>query len=226
MSIEQNENGTLVSASLIRWSGLALLVAGLLSAGVVPFHPSDADPGGVLSPLWLPIHLLFALAFVLSLFGLVGLHLRQADKAGVLGLVGFVLTFAASAVLVGVLIILEAYILPAIAASEAAPKLLDSAGPLFGGGLGQLILIVSSVMALGSILLGAAIIRAGVLPRWAGVLLIAGAPLAAFWPPLPQIAGTIGIILFGLGYAWLGYALVMQKKGETVALPLQPRLTQ
>ena len=222
MPTEQNNNGTLGSSSLIRWSGLALLVAGVLSIGAVPFHPSDADPGGVLSPIWLPVHFLFGLAFVLSLFGLVGLHLRQADKAGLLGLIGFGMTFVGSAVLVGVLGILEAYILPAIAASDAAPKLLDPAGPLFGGGLGQLILIVSIVMALGSILLGAAIVRAGVLPRWAGVLLIVGGPLAALWPPLPQIAGTIGIMLFGLGYAWLGYTLLMQQ-GETVSMSLRPK---
>src|SRR6185369_15583737 len=73
------EYRTLSAASFIRWSGLALLVAGVLTAIVVFFHPSDADPFGLLSPLWPPVHFIFGLAFVLSLFGLIGLHLQQAD---------------------------------------------------------------------------------------------------------------------------------------------------
>jgi hypothetical protein len=35
---------TMLSARLVRWSGLALMLAGLLIAIPTLFHPSDADP--------------------------------------------------------------------------------------------------------------------------------------------------------------------------------------
>ncbi len=38
-----------------------------------------------------------------------------------------------------------------------------------------------------------------------------GATLLAFAPPLPHIAATIGGLLFGIGVAWMGYAIWSSK---------------
>jgi hypothetical protein len=63
--------------------------------------------------------------------------------------------------------------------------------------------------ALGFILLGLVTLRSTVLPRWAGLLLLIGAPLFVFpVPPAPVIVNTIGAVLFGLGHVWLGYTLL------------------
>jgi hypothetical protein len=196
----------MTSSRIIRWSGLALLLAGLLIAIPFLFHPSDADPQAVLNSAWVPVHSLLLVGALLGLFGLIGLYGAQAEVVGALGLVGFILNFVGIALVVAALV-LEAFVIPVIAASAAGQALLDPAGPLFGGTLGLVFLLMGVSMALGTILLGFATARAAVLPRWAGVLLLVGGPLLAFTPPLPLIAGQIGAVLMGTSFVWLGYAI-------------------
>lgn len=210
------------SANLVRWSGVALLIAGALVAVAMPFHPNDAaDPYAVTTNVWVIVHSLYVPAFILSLFGLIGLYVRQAEHAGVLGLVGFILAFIGSALFL-VVVVLEASVIPVIAADPAGQALLDPAGPLFGGELGPILLMGQATFALGFVLTGIATVRAGVLPRWPGVLLLIGAPLAAFWPPLPQLVGVTGGVLLGLGYAWLGYAMWMRTGERVIQQPAHP----
>jgi len=59
--------------------------------------------------------------------------------------------------------------------------------------------------------------RAGVLPRWAGLLLIIGVAFQmAEGSPIDQtllhVILTIGRVAFGLGLAWMGYALWSEKR--------------
>ncbi len=70
------------------------------------------------------------------------------------------------------------------------------------------LIVASLVFSIDYILLGAAIVRAGVLPRGAGILLAVGAPIVAFSPPIGvQAVLIVGHVMFGLGLVWLGYAL-------------------
>jgi hypothetical protein len=194
------------SSRLIRWSGLALLVAGLLLAIPVLLHPNDADPRAPLQAVWVPIHTLFICGAVLMLFGLIGLYVSQKERAGALGFAGFILSFIGNTLIVFVLG-LEAFVIPALAADPLGQALLAPAGPLFGGPLGLALLIMAASFALGTILLGIATFRADVLPRWAGLLLLVGGPLLAFWPPLPQPVGVVGGALVGASFIWSGYAI-------------------
>ena len=69
------------------------------------------------------------------------------------------------------------------------------------------------VFSIGYILVGVAAARAGVLPRGAGILLALGAPLVAFSPPIGvQAVIIVGHTLFGVGLAWLGYALWAERE--------------
>jgi hypothetical protein len=197
---------TMSSARLMRWSGLALMLAGLLIAIATLFHPSDADPHGFQSVAWTPVHALLIVGAILSLFGLIGLYRAQAARAGALGLAGFVLGLIGTALVVAVLVI-DAFVLPVLAADSAGRVLLDPAGPLFAGALGLVFLLMGVTFALGTILLGFATARASVLPRWAGALILAGGPLLGFTPPLPTSAGIVGALLLGAGYLWAGYAI-------------------
>jgi hypothetical protein len=80
--------------------------------------------------------------------------------------------------------------------------------PDFGVGTphGLLELIIASlVFSIGYILLGVAMVRAGVLPRGGGILLAVGGPVVAFSPPLGDLTVEIvGHALFGLGLLWVG----------------------
>ena len=70
------------------------------------------------------------------------------------------------------------------------------------------LIIASLVFSIGYTLLGSAIVRAGVLPRGAGILLAVGGPIVAFSPPIGvQAVLVVGHVLFGCGLVWLGNAL-------------------
>lgn len=187
---EQEETPRISPAVSIRWSGLLAIVAGAYML-LLPFvHPSDEV--GVRSAAWVPVHLLYFAALTIILLVLVGIFARQLQQAGRLGVAGFLTAFAGTAMLL----------------LEGREHLFS---PDFGSGtpLGLWELIVASlVFSVGYISLGIAIVRAGVLPRGAGILLAVGGPVVAFAPPIGvQVVITLGHALFGLGLVWLGYAL-------------------
>lgn len=62
------------------------------------------------------------------------------------------------------------------------------------------------LFALGYVLFGTAVIRSGMLPRWAGLMLAVGSPLFAVGVTTVQPLTVVGALLFGVGWAWLGYA--------------------
>ena len=171
------------SSRLIRPSGLALLLAGLLVAIPILFHPSDADPQAVLNSIWVPVHSLFVSGAVLMLFGLIGFYASQIERTGGLGLIGFILTFIGNALIVFVLA-LEAFVIPVIAANAAGQALLDPAGPLFGGLLGLVLLLMAGSFALGTIL-----IRHRDLPR-RGAATLGRRPARRRWATTGLLAAT------------------------------------
>ena len=126
----------------------------------------------------------YGVALAAMLAGLAGLHARQASgRGGRLGAAGL---FAA---LVGA----------ALLSAGSALAVLAGGALDWLPGLGLLGLL------LGFVLSGVATFRAGLLPRWCGVLLIVCLPLAG------ALAGALGEVALGvsLGLAWtaLGYVL-------------------
>ncbi|HXF68809.1 MAG TPA: hypothetical protein VNK89_03295 [Thermoflexus sp.] len=203
----------MVSTKQVRWSGGALIVAGVILGIGLILHPDETAPDALAHLLWGPTHFAIGVGFLISLLGLIGVHARQAEKAGVLGLIGFVVSFVSSAALSGPLLLIEGIVLPGLAQSEIAEAALAPTGPVFGGLLEPILLGTLYTFGIGYVLFGIAIIRAGVLPRWAAASLIAGTPLAIFTPPLPAIFLAIGGVLIGVAYLWLGYA-VLSSAGE------------
>ena len=197
-----------MSSNVMRWGGLAALVSGVLVAVPGLLHPDESNPSAYSDPIWGPVHVLIGLGALLGLLGLIAIYNRLATHT--LALPGFVLAFSGTAVFVGALMTLEAFVVPAIAASSAK-ALLDPNGALFTGPLSMIFLVVGLAFSVGFILLAVANWSVNALPRWAGVLSAVGAVLLAFAPPLPYIAGLVGSALFGIGIAWYGYAIWSQK---------------
>src|SRR5215213_11430668 len=77
-----------VLSNLVRWSGLAAMVGGVLYALFMFFHPPN-EPAGMDDALWVPVHVVWLVSILLILLGLVGLYMRYADRMGSLGLVAF-----------------------------------------------------------------------------------------------------------------------------------------
>jgi len=199
------------TANLIRWSGLISLLAGVLHVVGALLHPVGEDLAAINSPNWVPAHLVYWVSGTLMLFGLVGLYARQAEKTGWLGLVSFVLAFIGTA-LVGGLLLMVSTIIPSLIAVEA-PALIGQAmmPPAFA------LPVVFLGYGLGFILFGVATMRAGVLPRWSGLLLIIGVAFqlvegSLIDRTLMHVLLTIGRVLFGISLAWMGYALWMEKR--------------
>ena len=203
------------SANLIRWSGLISLLAGILFALAAFIHPAGEDLAAYNSPNWVTAHLLGWVSVMLMQLGLIGLYARQMERTAWLGLVGFVLAFIGTA-FAGAIQFMVATVIPVVAEKATAifPQVRRPpafAVPLFALGFG-----------LGYVLFGIATMRAGVLPRWSGLLLSIGVLLfmvaevsreaSLLRGTLPHVIGDTGAAVLGLGLAWMGYALWSEKR--------------
>lgn len=206
----------ITTSRLIRWAGLSAMVAGILYVVVGMFHQPNIV-SSVTTTQWAMVHAIATAMCFFFLLGVTGLYARQAEKAGWLGLVGF-LMLSLWAVITVTFTLVEFSILPLLAIE--APTLAEdflrifnsSAGKTDFGVLVNLWTLTGPLYILGGLLLGIATFRAGILPRWAAVLLAFGtalAPIAALLPPEhePKVAVPVGIAL-----VWFGYALWSERK--------------
>jgi hypothetical protein len=187
----------ITTSSLIRWSGLAAMVAGIIFAGIQPIHPPDVL-ASVTTGAWAIITPLKTAMCLLFLLGIAGLYARQVEEAGWLGLAGFLLLSLSWALNLA-FIFAEAFILPLLA--TAAPTFVEGVFGIFNGhpietnlgALPALFALTGVLYMLGGLLFGIATFRAGILPRWpAGLLAVAAAvtPAAALLPhELQRYAG-------------------------------------
>ena len=160
-------------------------------------------------PLFPTAHLLVFLGEICLLMGLPGLYASIAPKTGFLGLSGFVLYFFANATLASFVTAYEAFVVPVLAADAATSALVALGGAIPSSapfavlqGVGGL------VYMLGLVLLGIAVFRSGVIPRWTGALM-AASPIFLLLP-IPEASVLTGLLIElprGLAVAGMGYAL-------------------
>ena len=209
----------ITGSNLIRWTGLSTIVAGVIFAAIQPIHPDDVV-GSVNTSAWAIITGLKTVMCLLLLLGIVGLYARQVNKAGWLGLAGFLL-FGLSWALQTAFVFAESFIMPPLAA--VAPKFVDGflgisyghAGDTDFGALPLIYgLIVGGAYMLGGLIFGIATFRAGVLPRWAAGLLAATAALTPLAALLPHAIQRLAAMPMGLALACLGYALLTERRAQ------------
>lgn len=193
------------SQNLMRWSGVALVLAAVLIVVPTLFHPDALSPQAELNPAWGPVHIIVGVGFLFSLFGLVGLYARQAEKTGALGLIGFILAFIGNTLLVGLALFVEGFIAPVVSSGHGTTPVLHPAG-LLGGPAFTASAFTVFAFSLGFLLIGLAGLRAKILPRWPNLLLIVSAPLVLF-THLVLLIGILGWVVFGMAIGWLGYTL-------------------
>ena len=163
------------SSNLIRWCGLAAIVGGVAWA-LANILPLVAPPGD-----WTRrTSLLFIIAVLLIVAGLVGLHTLQKGSYGHLGRAGlWTVIVGSSALVLGLLVFLPSE-------NRVLLWLVYPVGYL--------------VQLVGFVLYGTATLQARVLPPWCGLGFIFG-PLVAF------VWDVYGGILFGVLWVVLGYML-------------------
>jgi hypothetical protein len=143
---------------------------------------------------------------------------RQASRAGWLGFVGFVLTFLGWFLLTGYYVVDNLILSPwldALAPHVYAQWFVNPA-------VAVSMHVANSLLGVGGVLLGIATMRAGVFPRWAGLLLIVSAVFALGSFVIGSLGSvgptSVAIGLAALGLGWMGYAL-LTTKGEVEAVP-------
>lgn len=154
-----------------------------------------------LTPAFFIQSVLAFVAAMLLLGGLVGLYACQAEAAGKLGLVGFLVAFLCTALLLGDF---YADVFVTRAVTIAAPRLFDTD---FAGVLRIWFPIEFGFLGLGWLLFAIGTLKARVYPRGAALLLVVGAVLAVL--PLPLIA-----IVFDSALVWLGLALMKERNSR------------
>ncbi len=187
----------------IRWGGLAALVAGvlLLISQLLRLYVDLLDPAFFGAFIILDGWIGVLLAVIMQL-GLVGLYAPRAKAMGPLGLIGFVLASAGTQLAMGASFIF-AFVRPVVWPWEDPEYFERTITSLAQFGLS---------FVLGCLLLGVAALRAGVYPRTANMLLIAGTLILLI--PLP-----LSDIIFALTMAWLGYVLFTERGEEEAPQP-------
>lgn len=195
------------SRTLYRFSGGALIAGSLLIligsvVGAILFPGHSSTPQQVATASWQLVTLAELLGSSLFVLGLPGMYLRQTERAGKLGLAGFVLFFFG--------ILLQGVVFPAIQVTvlpwlgQVAPKLLTANN--LPGAVFLLLLLAGLLQMIGSILLGIATMRARVFPRLAGILLLASGII--FLLTIPNIPSPLGDLIEVASFACLALAFI------------------
>ena len=198
-------------SNLIRWAGLSAVVAGVLYLAQIIIRPPE-DLSSVVTSSWAIANYLLLGYFIFGLLGISGIYARQVEEAGLLGLVGFLMFYVNLALSTG-FVFFQAFILPLLATE--APQFVEGFLGILRGSAGEISLgVLELVLPLGvllyivgGLLFGISILRAGILPRWAAIVFIIGTVSALSVTLLPEGVGRIAPVPYGLGLAWLGYAL-------------------
>src|ERR671921_1439023 len=216
----------ITAPSLVRWTGLSAMVAGICFLVLGLLHPPNVL-SSVTTTRWTIVHSLAVAMSFFGLLGIMGLYARQVKEAGWLGLAGFLLLIVCWW-LQTAFVFAEAFIAPPLAKTAAGfvdGYLGISYGHTGGIDLGALPAVyglVGILYLLGGLLFGIATLRARVLPRWpAGLLAIAAllTPAAAL---LPHAIQRLAAIPVALAIAWLGYALFSERR-EQASDPVRGR---
>jgi hypothetical protein len=198
------------ATGLIRSTGIAAMLAGALFVLVQVIHPPETVEA-VASQAWEIVHYITFAMLTLFAVGIAGIYMRQVEKAGWLGLAGFIVLS------IGLLLniagaALEAFVEPLLATSNpdfvAAfnAMVLGTPYDVDLGAIPTLWSVGSAAFVAGTLLFGIASLRAGVLSRWGSGVLAFGLVIGL---PVATVLGNVRLaaIPISVGLVWLGYSL-------------------
>jgi hypothetical protein len=214
---------SITTTTLTRATAIAAALAGLIYIVIQFIHPADVV-ASLTTPRWMVVHILSFAEAVLALIGVTGLYVRQVRQFGILGLIAY-LMFGFFFVLQSAFNFAEAFIAPLFV--HDAPQISVDFVGLFGryapvtnlGPLAALPQVGALLYVGGALLFGIAVIRARLLSRGAGILLIAAAavtPVAGAL--LPHTLERMAAVPMGLALVWLGYSLWSDQRKNAATL--------
>ena len=198
----------ITSSSLTKAAGACAAAAGAIFIGVQINHPA-ADVANIASTEMAVRESAKILMTVLALAGFAGMFIHNRRRFGVLGLAGYLLLSVGYLAMFAIQCIV-AFVLPTVAQTDPGyvQDFIDAAmGSTPSGDIGQMsqvFLAAGLGYALGGLLFGIALFRAGLLARWAALLLAYATTSALALSVLPEsfsrpFAVPMGVALIGLG---------------------------
>jgi len=199
---------TITAKTLFQATGACAAAAGAIFVGVQVNHP-HADLASLVTTDMAVRETAKAVMAVLALVGLAGMFVRNRRRFGVVGLVGYVLLSIGYLAMFAVECTVG-FVLPAVARTSPGyvQGFIDEAmGRTSNGDIGRMhyvLLAMGMGYAIGGLLFGIALFRAGILARWASVLLAYGTISVLALSALPEsfsrpFAVPTGVALIGLG---------------------------
>jgi hypothetical protein len=199
---------TITTTSLAKAAGVSAAIAGTIFIAVQVNHP-PMEVASVETGQWVVRSAAKATMAAFALAGITGMYLRQVRRAGLLGLVGY-LVLAVGYLLMFSVEIVATFVLPAL--TGTVPQFVDDAVVAAAGGhpvgdlgnLPALFGVAGVAYMAGGLLFGIALFRARVLARWASLLLAVGTTATVALAVLPEsfnrpMAVPVGVALIGLG---------------------------
>jgi hypothetical protein len=210
---------TVTTTNLTRAAGLSAVVGGLLFIAVQINHP-PLDATFTTTTEYAVRETMKIFMAVFSLIGITGIYLRQVRQTGVLGLIGYLVLG------VGYLAIFSAqivavFVLPILAASEPGfvnDVLAVATSRTPSGDIGPLRILIQGggfAYVVGGIIFGIALFRAGVLARWAALLLSVGAVAILATSQLPELTQRLFAVPVSVALIGLGFSLWRQQRTQT-----------
>ncbi len=219
------------ATGLTKAAGAAAAVAGAIFITVQIGHPSF-DSFTTQTNEWVARSSAKMVMAALALVGITGIYVHLHRKAGVFGLVGYLL-FACGYLAMFSVEVIAAVVLPRLV--ESQPGFVNDVVAAAGGmtpegdiGSMQTLLNLTGVgYMVGGLIFGIALFRAGVLARWAAALLAVSTVGTALLAVLPEsfdrpMAVPEGIALIGLGVSLWRTQTPSATKPIAVSLPVQP----
>ena len=206
---------------MTKLSGGALIGSFLLSVAGGALHPIVGGRSHSVESLTAPTspyaQLLIYAGAVLLTAGLPAMFVFLAPHVGRIGIAGIVLYFFGNLLSVQGHLVVEAFVAPAIAADPAARHLISDNGEIIAAdGFIAFQIAGGMVFIAGMLLLGVGLFRSGVVPKWVGAFLVAGAAL--LFVPLPEIPVVTGLHIElprGLAVAAAGLAMIRAARSAT-----------
>lgn len=191
---------------ITRWSSTLLVLSGILVALPMLFQPDVEQPGFALQRSWVPVHIFFGIAALLSIAGLGALYRALGSRVSVIGHAAFVLALLGNVLLAGLMFFVEATIIPVLAGNSEYEVLMSITGPLLGGAFGTFVMLSYAITSVGALLLAVYLASTKTISLLNAALFL-GAPLAGFVPPFPTVLGISGGVIFGVALIWLGISI-------------------
>ena len=214
---------TISTARLGQATGIATAVAGAIFVLVQIDHPATVGASTVTTD-WFVRSIAKTVMAALALAGITGMYLRQRAKVGPVGLAGYLLLSLGYLLMLGTEFV-AAFVLPTLAKSSPG-YVNDVIFAVFegkpAGDIGPLMSVFALMgggYAAGGLLFGIATFRAGILSRWAAVLLAVGNVSTLALAVLPDSFNRPLAVPTGIGLVGLGVSLWRDQRQQASVAP-------